>query len=75
MLKTLAAALVATSILAAPVHASPAAALSLSRAGATVSGESNLSGLPVSTWLSLAAILVSLYLSIGALSEGDPISA
>jgi len=76
MFKKLSAALIAASFLAAPVQANPATALSLSRAGETVAGESNLTGLPVGTWFSLAAVAVGLYFSIAALlPEEEPESA
>ena len=78
MFKKIAAAAVATSLLAAPVAAAnPASALSLSpevRAGEAVEGESELFGGAIGTLISIAGSILSAYL-LYELIDDEPESA
>jgi len=74
MIKKIAAAAVATSLIAAPVAANPAAALSLSpevRAGEGMEGENEMFGSMVSTLLSLASTAVGLWLTLELIEDAE----
>ncbi|QPQ55144.1 hypothetical protein IC614_00520 [Allosphingosinicella flava] len=78
LIKKLAVAAVATSLLAAPVAANPASALSLApsvRAGAQAEGENELFGTLFGTLISLAGTALSLYLAYELIDDEDSVSA
>ena len=76
-IKTLAVAATAAALVAAPLQANPASALSLSadvRAGEAVEGESNLFAGTIGTLLSIAGGLLSAYL-VYELIDDEAVSA